>query len=96
MEGVVGACWDSGVDGGEESGDRGADIGVYGDIGGVGECEYGRIFGVIGSGGEVTRDRSINKGGEGGGDSGELPRTRRPWRLGVLLRLRGWPGGLGL
>jgi hypothetical protein len=29
------------VDGGEESGgDQGADIGVYGDIGGVGECEY--------------------------------------------------------
>ena len=38
IEGVAGTWWNSGVDGGEESGgDRGADIGVYGDIGGVGE-----------------------------------------------------------
>ena len=63
----------SGVDGGEESsGDREAGIGVYDDtrgVGPMGECEYGRIFGVIGAEGEVPRDRSTNKGSEGGGDS---------------------------
>ena len=58
------------MDEGEESGgDPGADIGVYGDIGGVCNCDYGRIFGVIGAAGRVPRDRSTNKDGEGGGDS---------------------------
>ena len=61
-------CGVSGVnhDGGDESGDEGTDEGAYGDIGGVGECEYERAFGVIGGEGEVTGGRVTNKGGEFG------------------------------
>jgi hypothetical protein len=103
IKGIVDSdrCRVSGVDhdGGDESGDEGPDGGAYSDIGGVGECEYGRVFGVIGGGGEVTGGRVTNKGGEfglkgrgcyrgcGEGGSGTYGRSGLPARnaCGVMM-----------
>ena len=69
-----------------QGGDEGSDGCVYSDIRGVGECEYGRVIGVIGGGGEVTRGRVTNKG------AGE---TETQMSSHGRVGRRGWGGSSG-